>query len=118
MRSPSHASLEAKRDAKKLTPAQSDVFLAPRPAVELYDLRGDPHQLTNLVGRPDYNIQRALLSQTLDRWMEETHDSVPEEISHDSFDRETGKALGVKDYRKTTPGEDKGATKVNRPGPR
>ena len=118
VRSPSHASLEAKRDAKKLTPAQSDVFLAPRPAVELYDLRGDPHQLTNLVGRPDYNIQRALLSQTLDRWMEETHDSVPEEISHDSFDRETGKALGVKDYRKTTPGEDKGATKVNRPGPR
>ena len=118
VRSPSHASLQARRDSEKLTAAQLDVFLAPRPAVELYDLRGDPHQLVNLVGRPDYNIQRALLSQTLDRWMEETHDSVPDEISHDSFDRETGKALGVKDYRKTTPGEDKGATKVKNPGPR
>ena len=118
VRSPSHVSLKAKRDAKKLSPAQADVFLAPRPAVELYDLRNDPHQLTNLAGRPDFNIQRELLSQKLDQWMKETHDSVPEEISRDSFDRETGKSLGVKNYRKPTPGEDKGATKVDAPGPR
>jgi N-sulfoglucosamine sulfohydrolase len=118
VRSPSHVSLQAKRDSKVLTAAQSDVFLAPRPAVELYDLRGDPHQLTNLAGRPDFNIQRELLSQTLDLWMKETHDSVPKEISHDSFDRDTGKALKVKSYRRTTPGEDKGATNVNNPGPR
>ena len=118
VRSPSHVSLQSKRDAKKLTAAQQDVFLAPRPAVELYDLRGDPHQLTNLAGRPDFNIQRALLQQKLERWMKETHDSVPEEISHDSFDRETGDALKLKDYRRTTPGEDKGASSTNEPGPR
>ena len=76
------------------------------------------HQLTNLAGRPDFNIQRALLEQKLERWMKETHDSVPKEISHDSFDRETGDALKLKDYRRTTPGEDKGASSTNAPGPR
>ncbi|MDA0283615.1 MAG: sulfatase [Planctomycetota bacterium] len=118
VRSPSHDSLKTKRDAKELTAAQSDVFLAPRPTVELYDLRADPHQLTNLVGRPDYNIQRALLTQVLDAWMEETHDSVPEEISLDSFDRETGDSLKLKSYRRATPGEDREASSTNAPGPR
>lgn len=118
VRSPSHDSLKAQRDAKSLTAAQADVFLAPRPAVELYDLRNDPHQLANLAGNPEFQTRQQLLNRTLNAWMEETHDSVPEEISHDSFDRETGKALKVKDYRKTTPGENKGATKVNSPGPR
>jgi len=111
-------SLKSRRDAGTLKPAQSDVFLAPRPEVELYNLKNDPHQLHNLAGRKELTAQQKNLTGLLKSWMQATHDSVPQEISHDSFDRETGQSLKVKSYRRTTPGEDRGATRVNRPGPR
>lgn len=118
VRSPSHVSLQERRDASRLTAAQADVFLSPRPVVELYDLKADPHQLNNLAGKKKFAKQQAQLASVLEQWIEETHDSVPAEISHDSFDRETGKSLGIKDYRRTTPGEDRRASFVNAPGPR
>ena len=119
VRSPSHRQLLALRDAKKLSPAQADVFLAPRPAEELYDLAADPHQLHNLAGATAHaEVQRKLRS-LLARWSEETRDSVPSKISADSFHHETGDRI-VKDesYRGTTPGEDRGASETNAPGPR
>src|SRR5690606_32508884 len=42
------------RDEGKLTPAQADVFVVPRPAEELYDMKNDPHQLINLASLPGY----------------------------------------------------------------
>ena len=51
--------------------------------------------------------------------MDETRDSVPDSISRDSFDRQTGERLkGVKKYRGVTPGEDRKADQTNAPGPR
>jgi hypothetical protein len=53
--------------------------------------------------------------------MEETHDSVPEVISPDTFDRETGERIPVEKERAAaalTPGEDRGADHINAPGPR
>jgi arylsulfatase A-like enzyme len=118
VRSPSHVSLQARRDAKQLTSAQTDVFLAPRPAVEFYDLKADPHQLNNLAGNAKFAAQQKELSSMLAVWSDETHDSVPKDISRDSFHRETGKALKIKNYRRTTPGEDRNASSINAPGPR
>ena len=118
VRSPSHVSLQAMRDAEQLTPAQKDVFLTPRPLFEFYDLKSDPHQLNNLAGNAEFATQQKELAVTLGTWIDETHDSVPADISHDSFDRETGKALKTTDYRQTTPGEDRNASTVNVPGPR
>ena len=45
-----------------------------RPAEEFYDLRNDPHQLTNIAGRADYTDALARHRQRVDRWMQETHD--------------------------------------------
>ena len=118
VRSPSHASLQARRDANELTAAQADVFLTPRPVLELYDLKADPHQLHNLAGNPKFSEQQKHLASVLEEWIDETHDSVPAEISLDSFDRETGDALKLKSYRRTTPGEDRNASEINSPGPR
>ncbi len=118
VRSPSHVRLQSLRDAGKLTAAQRDVFLAPRPKEELYRMDSDPHQLENLAADPAYAGQKARLFKALDQWMDETGDSVPDNISRDSFDRETGKRLSVKNYRGTPPGADRGATKVDAPGPR
>ncbi|MEQ8787851.1 MAG: sulfatase [Pirellulaceae bacterium] len=120
VRSPSHRELLSLRESDKLTEAQADVFLAPRPEWELYRTTDDPHQLHNLAGDPRYAKEQARLKAALAQWMEETADSVPDDISRDSFHRETGGRIAEKesDYRGTTPGEDRDAHLVNKPGPR
>ena len=118
VRSPSFTSLKSGRDAKKLTTAQQDVFLAPRPEVELYNFEADPHQLTNLAGKAEYASRQAELSEVLAQWMKETGDSVPKNISGDTFDRESGHKIKGAKADGTTPGEDKGADKINASGPR
>ena len=118
--SPSFQSLRAVRDAGKLTPPQADVFLAPRPAVELYRTDADPLQLQNLADDPNYASVKARLAKLMNEWTEATGDSAPADLSKDSFDRETGEKLNLKeqDYRGTPAGWDKDASHVNAPGPR
>jgi arylsulfatase A-like enzyme len=117
VRSPSHVSLLKRKASGKLSAAQADVFLAPRQAEELY-LKSDFNQLNNLAGDSKHATEKARLAKLMDQWMDETGDSVPDDISKDSFHRETGKALKGLKYRGTSPGEDRGATKINKPGPR
>ncbi|MEY5024606.1 MAG: Arylsulfatase [Verrucomicrobiota bacterium] len=117
--SPSHQALLAARAAKTLTPAQEDVFLAPRPREELYRTAEDPLQLRNLVGEPAHAAVRQRLSKLLDEWMDQTADAIPEDLSPDGYDRETGKPF-VKGppLRGTWPGKPREAHRVNAPGPR
>ena len=120
VRSPSFRALRAVRDAGGLTPAQQDVFLAPRPAVELYRTADDPPQLNNLAGAPQHAEVRQRLAGLLRQWRDATGDSVPQELSSDFFDRETGDQLKLKpaDYRRDPPGWDRDASHINAPGPR
>jgi arylsulfatase A-like enzyme len=128
--SPSFQQLRAVRDAGKLTEAQKDVFLAPRPREELYRTDADPDQLRNLANDPDYASTKTRLAKLLDEWAEATHDSVPADLTPDSFDRESGQSLlttargkGKGKGRAATPrgtpaGWDRDAAHVNAPGPR
>ncbi|MBI1313002.1 sulfatase-like hydrolase/transferase [bacterium] len=119
VRSPSFTQLKKRRDAKELSAAQADVFLAPRPEVELYRIDQDPDQLTNLAGKPEFAAVQKELATLLDKWRDETGDSDPGDISRDSFDRETGERIVKGEgYRGTTPGEDRHADQINAPGPR
>ena len=120
VRSISHQQLLALRNKDSLTDAQADVFLAPRPAEELYQYQKDRHQLNNLAADPAFAATKQRLSRLLAQWVEETGDSVPKNISRDSFHRETGDRIAKTEaeYRDTTPGEDRGAAKINAPGPR
>lgn len=121
VRSPSHQSLLALKKANGLSNAQQDVFLAPRPATELYNYHDDPHQLNNLAGSKEVASVQRQLEDILARWMDETGDSVPDRISPDTFDRETGKALQASKPSNPvplTPGEDRDADSINAPGPR
>ena len=45
-----------------------------RPAEELYDLRKDPHELTNVAGQPDYAAAQKRLRTQLGDWMKATAD--------------------------------------------
>lgn len=120
VRSPSHAALQQLRNADQLTAAQADVFLAPRPLEELYVVGDDPHQLRNVAKDPNYSADLARLRGLMFRWIEETHDSVPNNLSRDYFDRETGRQLEMKRdaFRGVAPGEDRRAQFINAPGPR
>lgn len=72
--SPAWYALKEKQREDLLTPAQARLFRAPRPAVELYDLENDPHELVNLAGHPEYQELVRELSQELDRWRTTTGD--------------------------------------------
>ena len=71
----------------KLTAAQKLFMASRRPAVELYDLGEDPHELRNLAASPAYQEIRGRLSAILDRWIEETKDQgeVPEDTVPEEF---------------------------------
>ncbi|APZ96348.1 sulfatase family protein [Fuerstiella marisgermanici] len=121
VRSPSHEKLLALKEAGQLSAAQQDVFLAPRPEVELYNVVADPHQLNNLAGNPAHQKQQSELAAVLEQWMDETGDSVPEKISPDTFHRVTGKPLPKDERDETgaiTPGQDRNADQINAAGPR
>lgn len=120
VRSPSHDSLKALRDAHKLTPAQADVFLAPRATEELYQTAGDPLQLSNLAADAAHAETKSRLAALLDQWTTETGDAAPEKLTPDGFDRETGKPLGKRKQtpRGDHPGLPKNADQINAPGPR
>lgn len=119
VRSPSHTSLKRARDADQLSAAQKDVFLAPRPVAELYNTTEDPFQLNNLAGDDSHAKARQELESLLERWQTETGDTIPQRLSQDQFDRETGEML----YKEreaifgTTPGDETQAYRINDQGP-
>lgn len=119
VKSPSFQALRAARGSSQpLPPIQQDVFLAPRPETELYDTRADPHQVSNLSGKSEFAAIEKRLSAALERWMDQTGDSVPEEISPDTFDRQTGNPLPGRrgtSYRPPA-GASRGADRINAEG--
>jgi N-sulfoglucosamine sulfohydrolase len=117
-KSPSFQALLAARDTQTLLPVQQDVFRAPRPPVELYDSRADPHQISNLAGRPEFAAIERRLAAALERWMEETGDTVPDVITPDTFHRETGLPLPGRRNEAFRPpaGASRGADRINAEG--
>ena len=123
VRSPAHRALLAARDARRLSPSQADVFLAPRPEEELYYTPDDPNQVTNLTADPTHAVNRDRMQKLLAAWTEQTHDSAPSDLSTDEHDRETGLLLpeSGKDrnwFRGTPAGWDRDAAHTMRVGPR
>ena len=91
--SPAQAALNHLRDLGKLSPAQADVFISPRPSEELFDVKNDPEQLLNLASLPQYQEKMKEMRGLLTKWRTETEDRTPDKLTPDKFDRETGKPL-------------------------
>ncbi|NND06580.1 MAG: sulfatase [Saprospiraceae bacterium] len=89
-RSASQYALNAARDAGRLTPAQVDNFIAPRPHEELFNVAVDSLQLLNLASVPLFQSTLPIYRQALDDWIAITKDNVPDKITADGFDRQTG----------------------------
>ncbi|MBB4079254.1 arylsulfatase A-like enzyme [Lewinella aquimaris] len=68
------------RDEGRLTDAQAEWFRNRKPTEELFDTRNDPHELTNLAGRPEYADKLTELRAAMDAWLDRVGDrgAVPE----------------------------------------
>lgn len=102
--SPTQHSLNKVRDEGKLTPAQADVFIVPRPFEELFEVRSDPQQLLNLASVPEYQKQLKVMRRLLKNWQFNTGDTTPRDLTPDWYDRETGESLKTEQKRGTMPG--------------
>jgi len=83
-----------------------DCFVAPRTSEELYDVKKDPYQQSNISGDPQYQAVLEEFRRELDRWIDDTGDAVPEHPTPDMFDRFSGdKIADVGEYREDHPNE-------------
>lgn len=108
--------------AGKTTAAQADPIISPRPREEFYVLTNDPYQIVNQVENPNYIDELNHLRKVLDEWQDRTGDTTPslEKATPDRHNRKTGERY-YQESRPPTgelPGESKGATMINDPGPR
>jgi len=101
--------------AGKLIPAQRDIFQVPRPAEELYNVAEDPHQLENLADEGSHEKRLDFLRALLDRWIDETGDTVPQNPTADRQDARGNRVAGH--VRGTMPGAERKATAINERGP-
>jgi len=95
---------------------QKDVFLKPRPIEELYNLSEDPFQFTNVAGAIGNKKMLLYLSKVLDRWIEETGDSKPQNPTADRDDV-NGKRLPGEWKKGEKPGKRNNADSITRSGP-
>ena len=107
----------------KLTVAQMDPFLKPRPAEELFIVSNDPDQLKNIAGNPEYSKVMDDMRKLMDEWQSRTGDTTPplDKATPDRYDRRTAKPIHGKSGRPKggiAPGETTGASKINDSGPR
>jgi arylsulfatase A-like enzyme len=116
---PPYQDLFELQNQSRLSAAQADVLLAPRPAEMLFDLQSDAHELTNLVGRSEYQDVLIRLREVLDRWQQETGDTVPDQLTGDIIDRQTFDWLhNPREVpRGTVPGSERKAQRINNSGP-
>lgn len=105
--SPTQHSLNRVRDEGRLTPVQADIFMAPRPAEELFDVEKDSLQLLNLASVPEYQKILQEMRSLLNNWRTDTGDTTPEHLTPDWYDRETGEPLNIERVRGTMPGQNK-----------
>lgn len=115
--SPSAQALKAANKQGTLTLLQKDAFLTPRPAEEFFDCFKDPSQMTNQVSNQAYASQVVVLQTILRQWQDETGDTVPEKLTPDWYDRQTGKPLAENGKRGEMPGTSKKAEFNNGKGP-
>jgi arylsulfatase A-like enzyme len=78
--------------AGKLSPLHARLYFSPtRPMFELYDLEADPHELTNLAGKPEAAAVEKELKAALQEWMILERDFVPLPVPPGAAKKKKGK---------------------------
>ena len=113
---PSADALKNLQAQNKLTPLQAIVMQQTAPAEELYNLARDPGQQRNLALDASPPAILTELRTTLNRWTEETGDTVPVKPTPTNVVYETG-IKTAEFWRGDAPGAATHAAKINRSGP-
>lgn len=90
VRSPTFQAMIKLHAEGNLSGVQSVYFVNPRPKEELYHASIDIHETKNLIDDPAHQKVLNKLRTSLDAWIKETGDYVPELRTADEFDRSTG----------------------------
>ena len=110
---------------RKTQPNQQQVFANPCPPEELFQVKDDPHQLSNLIEDKKHAKALKKARGLLAKWTEQTGDSIPANPTpnrHDPPRIEKGKILPpgkakTRNPHAEMPGASENAAKVNHPGP-
>ena len=86
--SPTYTELKQALKNGLITERQADIFLAPRPNEELYDLINDPYQFNNLMLGSEIPEIYITLRNKLEEWSIATGDNLPENLTKDWYLRE------------------------------
>jgi len=113
---PSADALKARHAQGRLTGLQANIFQQPRSAEEFYDLSTDPGQERNLAHVVPAPAALVKLRTALNRWTEETGDTVPAKPTPTNVIYATG-AKTTEFWRGDAPGSATHAARINRPGP-
>jgi arylsulfatase len=111
--------------AGKTQPSQQQVFANPCPPEELFQVKKDPHQLSNLIDNKKHSKALKQARALLAKWTEQTGDSIPDNPTpnrHDPPRIENGKILPpgkakTRNPHAEMPGASENATVINHPGP-
>jgi arylsulfatase A-like enzyme len=116
--SASFLDLRARARAGRLTAAQRRLFEAPRARLELYDLRKDPWEITNLADDRDYAATVRELAGVLESWIEGSDDfPAAYRVRDDNTDRVTGVPFTTKIPPLRNPDPPTGADRWGTQGP-
>jgi hypothetical protein len=88
--SPSFQDLDELHRSGKLSEAQAEIFLCPRPGEELYNVKADPEQIINLASSNGYKVNLGEFRDILQQWMDETGDNVPQILTSDWYEKRPG----------------------------
>lgn len=99
----------------QLTADQQQLFAQPRPAEQLFNVEDDPHQLDNLAEDPARRDTLDHLRSVLNRWAEQTGDTIPADPTPDRQDPQGNRDPDF--ARGEMPGEATNATEIHHPGP-
>ena len=122
---PAGAELWKAHAAGKTQPNQQQVFANPCLSEELFQVKKDPHQLSNLVSDKKHAKALKRARALLAKWTKQTGDSIPQNPTpnrHDPPRIENRKILPpgkakTRNPHAEMPGASRNASKINHPGP-
>ena len=122
--SPTYIDLKNAEKNNSISLKQAEIFISPRPHEELYDMNNDPYQFNNLLLNDNIPDDFKILQNILDKWILDTGDTLPENITKDWYLREqepfNQSSLLKTEYhgiRGEMPGASSNAVKINNKGP-
>jgi N-sulfoglucosamine sulfohydrolase len=85
--SPSWKTFQQMAGRRAMKPEHLSLMAPNRPALELYDLQGDPNEFTNRAGLPETRDVQEDLTRRLSSWMEQTRDYLPPASTREGLSR-------------------------------